>query len=73
MRDIREAHKDKKIFILTTFQYVDLLSRCPFIDGVLIDDFDSKDLNISNYERKVEIIGISNKPKLNQFLTQILR
>ena len=43
------------------------------IDGVLIDDFDSKDLNISNYERKVEIIGISNKPKLNQFLTQILR
>jgi len=37
LRDIREAHKDKKIFILTTFQYVDLLSRCPFVDGVLID------------------------------------
>jgi len=37
LRDIREAHKDKKIFILTTLQYVDLLSRCPFVDGVLID------------------------------------
>jgi len=37
LRDIREAHSDKKIFILTTFPYVELLSRCPFINGVLID------------------------------------
>jgi len=37
LRDIREAHKDKKIFILTTVNYVELLSRCPYIDGVLID------------------------------------
>ena len=37
LRDIREAHSDKKIFILTTNPYVELLSRCPFIDGVLVD------------------------------------
>ena len=37
LRDIREAHSDKKIFILTTIPYVELLSRCPFIDGVLVD------------------------------------
>ena len=37
LRDIRENHNNDKIFILTTFQYVELLSRCPFIDGVIID------------------------------------
>ena len=29
LRDIKETHADKKIFILTTIPYVDLLSRCP--------------------------------------------
>ena len=37
LRDIRETHKDKKIFVLTTLQYVELLSKCPHIDGVLMD------------------------------------
>ena len=37
LRDIRENHSDKKIFILTTLPYVELLSRCPYIDGVLVD------------------------------------
>ena len=37
LRDIREAHKDNKIFILTTLPYVELLSKCPYLDGVLID------------------------------------
>jgi ADP-heptose:LPS heptosyltransferase len=37
IRDIREANNDKKIFILTTFQYAELLGRCPYLDGVLID------------------------------------
>ena len=37
IRDIRENNKDRKIFILTTPPYVDLMSRCPFIDYVLID------------------------------------
>ena len=37
IRDIRETYNNEKIFILTTFPYVELLSRCPYIDGVLID------------------------------------
>ena len=37
LRDIRESHKNDQIFILTTFPYVDLLGRCPYIDAVLID------------------------------------
>ena len=37
IRDIREAHVKDKIFILSTNPYAELLSRCPFIDGVLID------------------------------------
>ena len=37
IRDIRETHNKEKIFILTTTPYVELLSKCPYIDGVLID------------------------------------
>ena len=37
IRDIKETYNDKKIFILTTLPYVELLSKCPHIDGVLID------------------------------------
>ena len=37
IRDIREAHYSDKIFVLTTIPYVELISKCPFIDGVLID------------------------------------
>ena len=37
LRDIRETHNDKKIFILTTSQYVELLGSCPFVDSVVID------------------------------------
>ncbi len=37
LRDIKETYNDKKIFILTTLPYVELLSKCPYIDGVLID------------------------------------
>ena len=37
MRDIRETYVDKKIFILTTNPYVELLSKCKYLDGVLID------------------------------------
>ena len=37
LRDIRENYNDKKIFILTTLPYVELLSKCPYLDGVLID------------------------------------
>ena len=37
LKDIRESHNDKKIFMLTTLPYVDVLSRCPYLDGVLLD------------------------------------
>jgi len=37
LRDIKENHNDKKIFILTTLAYVEVLSKCPYVDGVLID------------------------------------
>ena len=37
LKDIRETHKDKKIFILTALEYVELLSKCPHLDAVLID------------------------------------
>jgi len=37
IRDIRETYNKEKILILTTFPYVELLSRCPYVDGVLID------------------------------------
>ena len=38
LRDIRETHKSDRIFILTTNPYLELLSRCPYIDGVLLDE-----------------------------------
>ena len=37
LKDIRETHNDKKIFLLTTLPYVEVLSRCPYLDGVLLD------------------------------------
>ena len=37
LKDIRESHNDKKIFALTTLPYVEVLSRCPYLDGVLLD------------------------------------
>ena len=37
LKDIRESSFEEKIFILTTSPYAEILSRCPYIDGVLID------------------------------------
>ena len=37
LRDIRENNYGKKIFILTTSPYVELLGNCPYLDGVIID------------------------------------
>ena len=37
IQDIKEKHYRDQVFILTTPPYVDLLSRCPHIDGVIID------------------------------------
>ena len=37
LRDIRENNYGKKIFMLTTSPYVELLGHCPYLDGVIID------------------------------------
>jgi ADP-heptose:LPS heptosyltransferase len=37
IKDIKENNNNNKIFILTTTPYIELLSRCPFLDGVLLD------------------------------------
>ena len=37
LKDKTATHHDKKIFILTTLPYVEMLSRCPYLDGVLLD------------------------------------
>jgi ADP-heptose:LPS heptosyltransferase len=37
LKDIRIAHSDNKIFILTTLPYLELMSKCPYLDGVLVD------------------------------------
>ena len=37
LRDIKETFTNKKIFILTTLPYAELLSNCPYIDEVIVD------------------------------------
>ena len=37
LRDIKDYHRNDKVFILTTFPYTELLSMCPFVDAVLVD------------------------------------
>ena len=37
IKDISKAHINDKVYLLTTPTYVELLSKCPYIDGVMID------------------------------------
>ena len=37
IKDIRDNFPNDKILILTTRPYVPFMSRCPYVDGVLID------------------------------------
>ena len=37
LKDIKESNNSSKIFILTTRPYIELLSKCPYLDGVLLD------------------------------------
>ena len=37
LKDLRQAHRNDKIFILTTKPYRELLNFCPYVDSVLID------------------------------------
>ena len=37
LQDIKNFHREDNIYVLTTAPYVDLLSRCPFVDAVIVD------------------------------------
>ena len=37
MKDIKNAYKDSKVLLLTSKPYINLMSQCPYIDGVLVD------------------------------------
>ncbi len=37
MKDIKENFPRSKIILLTTLFYAELMSHCPYIDGILID------------------------------------
>ena len=37
IKDIKNANKDSKVYLLTSRHYVNLMSQCPYIDGILID------------------------------------
>jgi len=56
LKDLRESHKNDKIFILTTLPYVNLLSTCPFVDGVLVDNRKSRlnFLYLFNLSKKIK-------------------
>ncbi|HRQ64615.1 MAG TPA: hypothetical protein PKZ76_07120, partial [Xanthomonadaceae bacterium] len=38
LRDIRAAHRDAHIAVLTRRAFLPLLSRCPWVDAVVADD-----------------------------------
>ena len=37
IEDIKNSKTDSKVYLLTSFQYADFMSHCPYLDGVLID------------------------------------
>ena len=37
IKDIKNAHSQSKVLLLTGVAYVNFMSACPYIDGVLID------------------------------------
>ena len=37
IQDIKNSNKNSKVLLLTSFPYVQLMSRCPYLDGVIID------------------------------------
>ena len=37
IKDIRETHKNDKIFVLTTKPYINLLNKCPYINETILD------------------------------------
>ena len=37
IEDIKKSFKNSKVFLLTSQPYLNLMSRCPYLDGVLLD------------------------------------
>ena len=37
IHDIKNSHQNSKVLLLTSPQYANLMSQCPYIDGVIID------------------------------------
>ena len=37
MQDIKESFKSSKVLLLTSIPFVDLMSQCPYLDGVITD------------------------------------
>ena len=37
IQDIKNSFKDSKVLLLTTRAYLEFMSECPYIDGVLLD------------------------------------
>ncbi len=83
LRDIRDNHKTDKIFILTTMPYVEILSRCPYIDGVIVDKRSprwnilyliklKKMLNKYNFSRAYDLQNSSRTTFYRKYLLNIL-
>jgi len=45
IQDIKDYHKNDKLFILTSSEYINFFKQCPYIDNVLVDERKSR-LNI---------------------------
>lgn len=37
IKDIKEAHKDSKVILLTSKKFIFFMSECPYVDGVIAD------------------------------------
>ena len=37
IEDISNSFKDSKVFLLTSRPYLEFMSECPYIDGVILD------------------------------------
>ena len=37
IKDIKNFYKNRKVFLLTSYQYALFMSECPYLDGVIID------------------------------------
>ena len=75
MKDIKNFHKNRKVFLLTAQPYAIFMSECPYLDGVIIDKrlprwnlFYLKNLkkNLIKYNfTKIDYIDKNKNPKNN--------